>query len=202
MFSISSHNFVSTSRRSPLSQFYAHGRKNSTLTGYTRHVKAYLTPPQLAAVVPAAEADGADLTGKSIIVTGGNSGIGLSVATYCASKNADVILFCRSQERGDAAAEKIREETGKDSVRCVECDAGDKDSIDRAIEKLGGATVASLVCNAGVLNNERKVQKAGIEETAATHLIFGSYYLTKKILPSLASDGRVVYVSSGGMYNR
>ena len=60
----------------------------------------------------------------------------------------------------------------------------------------------ALVCNAGVLLNEKTMTPEGVETTFASHLCFGSYLLTRELLPLLKkSEGRVVYVTSGGMYN-
>ncbi|KAJ8317632.1 hypothetical protein KUTeg_005536 [Tegillarca granosa] len=57
----------------------------------------------------------ADLTGKTAIVTGANTGIGYCTARDLARRNARVILACRSLERGRAAAANIREETGNEN---------------------------------------------------------------------------------------
>ncbi|XP_054028206.1 retinol dehydrogenase 13-like [Dryobates pubescens] len=57
-----------------------------------------------------------DLTGKTVIVTGANSGIGKCVAMDLARRNARTILACRSQERGQAAVEEIRAATGNPAV--------------------------------------------------------------------------------------
>jgi NAD(P)-dependent dehydrogenase (short-subunit alcohol dehydrogenase family) len=53
-----------------------------------------------------------DLTGKTIIVTGANSGIGLSAAIQLARLGANVIMACRSAERGEAALEQARHQSG------------------------------------------------------------------------------------------
>lgn len=61
-----------------------------------------------------------------------------------------------------------------------------------------------LVCNAGVLLNDRKESSEGLEITFASHLLGGSYLLSQLLLPQLkaANDqARVIFVSSGGMYN-
>ncbi|KAL3939873.1 MAG: hypothetical protein SGBAC_005477 [Bacillariaceae sp.] len=60
-----------------------------------------------------------------------------------------------------------------------------------------------LVCNAGALFNDRRESSEGNEITFACHLLGGSYLLSQLLLPQLRSstDGRVIFVGSGGMYN-
>merc|ERR1712212_1080591 len=50
-----------------------------------------------------------DLSGKTILITGGNSGIGLDAACLLGSLGANIHIACRSKERGEAAVEKIKE---------------------------------------------------------------------------------------------
>ena len=77
-------------------QFYLHGRRQSTLTGYRRHVTQYREPYQTSAIRSEAEGDKVDLSGKAIIITGANSGIGYEVASYAASKGARVYMVSAS----------------------------------------------------------------------------------------------------------
>jgi dehydrogenase/reductase SDR family protein 12 len=61
-----------------------------------------------------------------------------------------------------------------------------------------------LICNAGVLLNERQESSEGLETTFAAHLLGGSFLLSQLLLPQLKAakdQGRVIFVSSGGMYN-
>jgi len=144
--------------------------------------------------------DGVDLTGKTIVVTGANSGIGFEIASYLASKNANVNLFCRNEARASAAVDKIKMATNNENVQFTVCDVSSKTSVEKCANTIDELDV--LVCNAGVLKNEREVTADGFEVTVASHLIFGSYYLTKLLMPALRNNkGRVIYVSSGGMYN-
>lgn len=60
-----------------------------------------------------------------------------------------------------------------------------------------------LVCNAGVLLNDKKLTSEGMEVTFASHFLGGSYLLSQLLIPSLkeSTSPRVIFVSSGGMYN-
>jgi dehydrogenase/reductase SDR family protein 12 len=78
--------------------------------------------------------------------------------------------------------------------------------IRKVVSELQGKEekVDVLVCNAGVLLNDRKESSEGLEITFASHLLGGSYLLSQLLLPQLkaATDqARVIFVSSGGMYN-
>lgn len=78
------------------------------------------------------------------------------------------------------------------------------DSVRKAVKELQGkeTKVDALVCNGGVLLNDKRMSKEGNEVTFASHLLGGSYLLSQLLLPQfdVAEDPRIVFVSSGGMY--
>ncbi|GMH76126.1 hypothetical protein TrST_g9458 [Triparma strigata] len=188
-------------------QFYLLGRRQSTLTGYLRHRASYEDAVQDAAVVVnegQGLSDSVDLTGKAVIITGANSGIGFELASYAAGKHASVYMFCRSLERGVAAKERIEKLTRSKNVHVIECDVSLRASVENAVKEFEKkeSSLHALVCNAGVLLNERTLTADGDETTFASHFLFGSYYLGKLLRPTMdKKEGRVVFVSSGGMYN-
>ena len=191
------------------SQFYVYGRYVSTKTGYLKHVAQYTAKVQPCVYEPPSSttSDGVSLSGLAVVVTGANSGIGLSVATYCAGKNATVYLLCRSAVRAGEAVESIKKAVGNPAadLRVVECDVGSMPSVRAAMAEVGrqqgGRPLHSVVCNAGVMNTKREVVD-GLEQMLATHLVIGSYLLAKLADPLMdQKEGRVVFVSSGGMYN-
>lgn len=181
-------------------QFYLYGKKHFTQTGYEKHAKKYDKDFKL---------DEADLSGKNIMVTGSNSGIGKEIAKYTASRGANLYMVCRNEGRAEKARQEIIEETKCDAnkVTIIQADLSLESSVRagwEAFQEACGETprLDALVCNAGVLLNERTLTREGIEVTFACHLLFGSYLLGSLALPLLQeSKGRLVFLSSGGMYN-
>ena len=75
-----------------------------------------------------------DLSDKTCIVTGANSGLGFQVAKGLAGRGADTTLLCRSRKRGEAAILKIKRELPNPSVDLAVCDLSSLDSISDFID--------------------------------------------------------------------
>jgi len=144
-----------------------------------------------------------DLSGRHCLVTGANSGIGYETALALADLGADVKLLCRSRERGEEAAGRIREQTGNSRVRAEIVDLSDLASVRAAALRLAEEPVDVLVHNAGVLPSERIETEDGLEAAFATNVV-GPFLLTRLLRERLeqSADARVIWVSSGGMYTR
>ncbi len=144
-----------------------------------------------------------DLSGRRCLVTGANSGIGFETSLALADLGADVVLLCRNRERGEQALERIRSETGNRRVSLELLDVSDLASAREVCARLAEAPVDVLVHNAGVLPDTRTETREGLELTLATHVV-GPCLLTRLLKPRLleSRDGRVIWVSSGGMYTR
>jgi dehydrogenase/reductase SDR family protein 12 len=177
-------------------------------TGYWKHVKQYKEPYQTTAHIAAGAAgnDGVDMTGKVVVVTGANSGLGKAVATYAASKGAKLFMMCRSADRAAAAKQEISDLTGNTDIQVVLCNVAEMKNIRTAVKELQSKTdkIDCLVCNAGALLNDKQESSEGYELTFASHLLGGAYLLPKLLLPQLQAaggNGRCVFVTSGGMYN-
>uniref|UniRef100_A0A7S2E365 Dehydrogenase/reductase SDR family member 12 n=1 Tax=Helicotheca tamesis TaxID=374047 RepID=A0A7S2E365_9STRA len=190
-------------------QFFVYGRKHFTKTGYKKHVSGYTTPVQESASICRGEtgADGVDLAGKVVVVTGANSGLGKEIATYAAAKGATLYMLCRSKGRAETARAEIVEKTLNENVNILLADIGELSQLREVVKDLQSKEekVDCLVCNAGVLLNDRQETSEGNEITFAVHLLGGSYLLPTLLLPQLKSAGpesRVLFVTSGGMYRQ
>ena len=142
-----------------------------------------------------------DLSGRRFVVTGPTSGLGLETSSMLARAGADLVLVGRDESRTAAAAEKV-DALGAGEVSYVVCDMGDLQSVASASRTIAaGGAVNALVHNAGALTHERVLTAQGFESTVATHVL-GPHLMTRLLVDTVAgSAGRIVTVSSGGMYS-
>ena len=147
------------------------------------------------------------LVGQTHIVTGGDSSVGMAAVEAIASAGATVIIASRSSAKGEAAAERIRRETGA-LVTFVPVDLASFASVRRAAVRLrhvvsqaGNGRLDSLILCAGVLGVQGDaadtwITAAGLESTMMINY-FSHALLVEELLPLLrASTARVVEVSS------
>ena len=144
-----------------------------------------------------------DLSGKVVVITGPTSGLGKECVRILAPTGAQLVLVARNKEKCEDVISSVRSIcTGPEPV-CVVAEMGDLPSVGKAAREIATrfAQVFAIVHNAGALLNSREVSPQGIEQTVASHVL-GPHLLTTVLLPNLiASQGRVVTVSSGGMYS-
>jgi len=183
------------------SNFFFYGKKHFTHKGYVRHIKDYTAPVQTSALALDGVKDGISLDGRVVVITGANSGLGKEVATYSAAKGAKVYMLCRTKNKAEAAREEIIKATGNDKVEIVLVDVSELEQIRNAAKEIQSKEqkVHALVCNAGVLVKEKKMTKEGYEATFASHLLGGSYLLSKLLIPQVKADeeGRIIFITSG-----
>jgi NAD(P)-dependent dehydrogenase (short-subunit alcohol dehydrogenase family) len=145
------------------------------------------------------------MDGRTVLVTGASSGIGLAAAEGFARLGAGVRLLVRSQERGEQARATIVEATGNQDVRVCLCDLSDLDDVRAFAARFAAEEprLDVLVNNAGVLPAERALSADGNELTLATNVL-GPFLLTNLLLGLLTASApaRIVNVSSGGMYTQ
>lgn len=141
-----------------------------------------------------------DLSGRRIVVTGPTSGLGRETAAILAVAGADLVLVGRDAHRTEVAATEV-DALGRGAVDTVVADMGDLEAVARASRSIAArGKLDALVHNAGALFKEREVSPQGYESTVASHVL-GPHLMTRILADTLAaSSGRVVTVSSGGMY--
>ena len=140
-----------------------------------------------------------DLNGRRVVITGGNSGIGLAAATALARCGADVTITSRDGARGAAALAAIRRRAPSARVECQTLDLADLASVRGfAAIIVAGGELDLLINNAGVMAlPRRQTTRDGFEMQLGTNHL-GHFALTGLLLPALATapSARVITVSS------
>jgi NAD(P)-dependent dehydrogenase (short-subunit alcohol dehydrogenase family) len=145
-----------------------------------------------------------NLTGKTVIITGGNSGLGFEAVKALSRNNGEVILASRSVERGEQAKEAIQSEYPQANIEVRELDLADIDSIKEFTSEFYKThrKLDVLLNNAGVMWCPYNKTKDGFESQMGTNHL-GHFALTGLLLDALkeAGNARVVTVSSMGHRN-
>ena len=168
----------------------------SLLLGYTKIgpvVRRHWWPPD---VPPGA------LAGEQVLVTGASGGLGLAAAIGIARLGATVHLVGRRRYRLVTARAAALQQVPTGRFELAECDVSDLDAVRGFCAEFAAQTpqLRALVHNAGVMPPSRTTSAQGHELTLATHVL-GPHLMTTLLADTLAG-GRVVVVSSGGMYGQ
>ena len=145
-----------------------------------------------------------DQQGRTALITGANSGLGLETARALAAKGARVVMACRSQAKAEAACQELRGDNGGSGggeLIPLELNLADLASVHQGAQAVAErwGTVDLLINNAGVMAPPRQLSAQGFElQFAVNHL--GHFALTQQLLPLLRPGARVVHVSSGASY--
>jgi len=140
-----------------------------------------------------------DLTGKTVLLTGANSGIGLAAARVFARRGATLVLACRDPRKGASALQQIALESPAARVELLELDLASLASVEQAAKRFarGHAQLDVLCNNAGVMAIPRALTAEGFElQFGVNHL--GHFALTGRLIDRLLAAGgaRIVTVSS------
>lgn len=140
-----------------------------------------------------------DLAGKTVLITGCNSGLGLESMRVMAARGAHVIGTGRTMEKAQVACDGVEGETTP-----LVCELTDFDSVVACADAVAdiGEPLDVLMCNAGIMALPELEQVYGLEKQfVVNHL--GHYILTRRLLGQVeaAPAGRIVIVSSMGYKN-
>jgi protochlorophyllide reductase len=146
-------------------------------------------------------ADMPDQTGRVAVVTGANSGLGLSIADALAGAGARVVMACRNLEKAKAAAATITAKAPKGTVEVQQLDLADLASVAAFADGFLAADdrIDILANNAGLMALDQGLTVDGFEtQFGVNHL--GHFALTARLLPALTStpSSRVVTMASMG----
>jgi NAD(P)-dependent dehydrogenase (short-subunit alcohol dehydrogenase family) len=135
---------------------------------------------------------GLSLAGKTILITGCNSGLGFEAMRVLASRGAHIIGAARTEEKASAAGKSM---TGK--VTGVACELSDPKSVRACVETVKGMGVKLdvIIANAGIMALPKLKQAFGYELQFFTNHI-GHFMLVTGLLDTLSDDARVVILSS------
>lgn len=149
--------------------------------------------------MPWTPSDIPDQSGRTALITGANSGIGLYTARALAQQGAHVILACRSEEKADRAMHWLHQRVPGASLEFLELDLSRQQAVREAASRVREkhARLDLLVNNAGVMWLEKSLTEDKLETQLATNH-FGHFTLTALLLDLLlpVAGSRVVTVSS------
>jgi NAD(P)-dependent dehydrogenase (short-subunit alcohol dehydrogenase family) len=139
------------------------------------------------------------IDGKTVVITGGNAGIGKETAVGLASKGAHVVITARDARRGREALDDIRERSGSEHVEVMDLDLADLSSVRSFASDYAKRhdRLDVLVNNAGLVLISRTETVDGFETTfGVNHL--GHFLLTQLLLDQVraSAPSRIVVVSS------
>ncbi len=144
-------------------------------------------------------ADIPDQSGRTAVVTGANSGLGLATARELARAGAAVTLGCRSEEKARGAMQSIRDVVPSADLSIAAVDLADLSSVQAFADGYvaAGVPLDLLINNAGIMAAPRRLTRDGFESQFGTNHL-GHFALTGRLLPALlkATAPRVVTVSS------
>lgn len=138
--------------------------------------------------------DGIDLSGKNIVITGVNSGLGLESMRVLAMRGAHIIGLARSKDKAWKASNGIEGE-----ITPLGCELSDLESVAACADEIKalGIPVDVLMCNAGIMAPAKLEQRYGLEMQFVTNHL-GHFVLTNRLLDTVkqAPSGRIVMLSS------
>lgn len=124
-----------------------------------------------------------DFSGKTIFITGGNSGIGFEATRNFVYLGANIIWGCRNREKAEASRKKIFDEFAEAKIDIIQLDLADRESIENCAKNLASKyeKIDVIYNNAGVFRIPKGKTKQGYELVVGTNLV-GTYFLNSLLL--------------------
>lgn len=141
-----------------------------------------------------------DLTGRVAIVTGGNGGIGLGMATGLAEAGAAIVIAARDQKKSAEAAEELQKRGAR--VATVEVDVQDQDSVNRMVQAALARfqRVDILVANAGINIRKPPQDYTAAEWQAVLDVnLNGPFFCAQAVYPAMKEQGGGKIITIGSM---
>ena len=138
------------------------------------------------------------LSGSTCLITGANSGLGFAVAKQLAHRDANSILVCRDQDKGEQAISEIRKEKSEASLRLMICDLSSFDSVYKLIREIKGnySHLDLLYNNAAVMKQKRTITQDGFEMMFQVNYL-SAYVLMNSLMPLLKKSPNPMIINNG-----
>ena len=148
----------------------------------------------------------ADMTGKQVVLTGANAGLGFETAVSLLEAGASLTVVVRDPAKAADMQQALKAETGREADHVELAELSSLAEVSALCERLlaRDKPIDVLINNAGALFNDYAETEEGIERSAAL-LLLSPWKLTESLLPLLkghAQPARVINVVSGGMYTQ
>ncbi|CAF1065547.1 unnamed protein product [Didymodactylos carnosus] len=139
------------------------------------------------------------MTNKTVVITGGSSGIGYETAKDLARRGARLIIVSRNPKKGQAAVAKLRDKSGNKQIEFMQCDLCSLDSVKNFCNAYNEkeSRLDVLINNAGILFGLDVVTKDGYNSIVQANYL-GHFLLTNLLLDKLkqCKPSRIINVSS------
>jgi NAD(P)-dependent dehydrogenase (short-subunit alcohol dehydrogenase family) len=142
-----------------------------------------------------------DLSGQTIVITGGSAGLGVETARVLAACGAQIVSVVRDEAKGLAAVAMIRESVPSADIEIAVLDLFDLDTVRRGADDIAKRfpRIDRLINNAGVMACPLGRTAQGLDTQLGTNHL-GHFVLTSRLIPALlaGAPARIVNLSSAG----
>ena len=141
-----------------------------------------------------------DLSGKQVLITGGTSGIGLSIVKHLLYKHAEVVILARNENKYNETKKYLLEFYPDSSISFISFDQSDDESVGKASKEIikNYPNFYALILNAGLIQVKKQMTMTdGYPTTIKTNYV-GVALLVKSLLPHLKEGQRVILQGSLG----